>query len=83
MRTKKTFFQEPVMEKEVEKSEILEEEIDSELFEVIEMTPTTDFHFPEDLTNFYPKTTRDKVETNVAAMRLVKALEGRRTTSHA
>lgn len=68
-------FQEPVMEKEVEKSEILEEEIDSELFEVIEMTPTTDFHFPEDLTNFYPKTTRDKVETNVAAMRLVKALE--------
>ncbi|VNZ68586.1 SNF2 family protein [Streptococcus pneumoniae] len=68
-------FQEPVMEKEVEKSETLEEEIDSELFEVIEMTPTTDFHFPEDLTNFYPKTTRDKVETNVAAMRLVKALE--------
>ena len=47
-------FQEPVIEREVEKSETLEEEIDSELSEVIEMTPTTDFHFPEDLTNFYP-----------------------------
>ena len=68
-------FQKPVIEREVEKSETLEEEIDSELSEVIEMTPTTDFHFPEDLTNFYPKTTRDKVETNVAAIRLVKALE--------
>ena len=68
-------FQEPVIEREVEKSETLEEEIDSELSEVIEMTPTTDFHFPEDLTNFYPKTTRDKVETNVAVIRLVKALE--------
>lgn len=68
-------FQEPVIEREVEKSETLEEEIDSELSEVIEITPTTDFHFPEDLTNFYPKTIRDKVETNVAAIRLVKALE--------
>nr|WP_278043538.1 SNF2-related protein [Streptococcus agalactiae] len=43
--------------------------------EVIETLPVTDFHFPEDLTDFYPKTTRDKVETNVAAIRLVKALE--------
>lgn len=27
--------------------------------EVTETPPTTDFHFPEDLTDFYPKTTRD------------------------
>lgn len=43
--------------------------------EVTETPPTTDFHFPEDLTDFYPKTTRDKVEMNVAAIRLVKSLE--------
>lgn len=34
-----------------------------------------DFHFPEDLTDFYPKTTRDKVKANLAAIRLVKRLE--------
>ncbi|WP_105243196.1 DEAD/DEAH box helicase family protein [Streptococcus suis] len=43
--------------------------------EVTETPPATDFHFLEDLTDFYPKTTRDKVETNVAAVRLVKSLE--------
>ncbi|HEO8368851.1 TPA: SNF2-related protein [Streptococcus agalactiae] len=43
--------------------------------EVTETLPVTNFHFPEDLTDFYPKTTRDKVETNVAAIRLVKSLE--------
>lgn len=43
--------------------------------EVTETLPVTDFHFPEDLPDFYPKTTRDKVETNVAAVRLVKSLE--------
>lgn len=43
--------------------------------EVTETPPATDFHFPEDLTDFYPKTIRDKVETNVAAVRLVKRLE--------
>ncbi|HEO6704828.1 TPA: N-6 DNA methylase [Streptococcus agalactiae] len=42
---------------------------------VIKTPPATDFHFPEDLTDFYPKTTRDKVETNVVAVRLVKRLE--------
>ncbi|MCG9877201.1 DEAD/DEAH box helicase family protein [Streptococcus suis] len=46
--------------------------------EVTETLPVTDFHFPEDLTDFYPKTTRDKVETNVAAIRLVKILEAER-----
>ncbi|QUQ78876.1 N-6 DNA methylase [Streptococcus equi] len=43
--------------------------------EVTETLPVTDFHFPEDLTDFYPKTTRDKIEMNVAAIRLVKSLE--------
>lgn len=43
--------------------------------EVTETPQATDFHFLEDLTDFYPKTTRDKVETNVAAIRLVKSLE--------
>ncbi|EHI69927.1 hypothetical protein STRIC_1201 [Streptococcus ictaluri 707-05] len=37
--------------------------------------PLVDFHFPEDLTDFYPKTTREKIETNVAAIRLVKSLD--------
>ncbi|HEN2802154.1 TPA: DEAD/DEAH box helicase family protein [Streptococcus agalactiae] len=46
--------------------------------EVTETPPATDFHFPEDLTDFYPKTTRDKVEMNVAAIRLVKRLEAER-----
>ncbi|MEI4320786.1 SNF2-related protein [Streptococcus suis] len=42
---------------------------------VIKTPPATDFHFPEDMTDFYPKTARDKVETNIAAIRLVKNLE--------
>lgn len=67
--------QEPVTESEAEKTEICETEDEPELSEVIKTLPVTDFHFPEDLTDFYPKTTRDKVETNVAAIRLVKSLE--------
>ncbi|CYU72170.1 SNF2-related protein [Streptococcus suis] len=67
--------QEPVTESEAEKTEICETEGELELSEVIKTPPTTDFYFPEDLTDFYPKTTRDKVETNVAAVRLVKRLE--------
>ncbi|WP_155997709.1 DEAD/DEAH box helicase family protein [Streptococcus ruminantium] len=67
--------QEPVTESEAEKTEICETEGEPELSEVIKTPPATDFHFPEDLTDFYPKTTRDKVETNVAAVRLVKSLE--------
>ncbi|MFS6325773.1 SNF2-related protein [Streptococcus agalactiae] len=56
------------------------EETDSQIpeevvVETIPEIPVTDFYFPEDLTDFYPKTTRDKVETNVAAVRLVKSLE--------
>lgn len=64
--------------REIKREEVLPEselEPDAELSEMIETTPATDFYFPEDLTDFYPKTTRDKVETNVAAIRLVKGLE--------
>ena len=50
-------------------------ETDSEVADVVETIPAVDFHFPEDLTEFYPKTARDKVETNIAAIRLVKTLE--------
>ncbi|MEC4577038.1 SNF2-related protein [Streptococcus dysgalactiae] len=49
-----------------------------EVEELIPEIPVTDFHFPEDLTDFYPKTARDKVETNIAAVRLVKTLETER-----
>lgn len=35
----------------------------------------SDFVFPEDMTDFYPKTNRDKVASNIAAIRLVKELE--------
>ncbi|HEL2590941.1 TPA: hypothetical protein TZ839_002111, partial [Streptococcus suis] len=45
------------------------------LGETIPEIPVMDFYFPEDMTDFYPKTARDKVETNIAAIRLVKNLE--------
>ncbi|MFX3908104.1 N-6 DNA methylase, partial [Streptococcus suis] len=56
------------------------EETDSQIpeevvVETIPEIPVTDFYFPEDMTDFYPKTARDKVETNIAAIRLVKKLE--------
>lgn len=49
-----------------------------EVVETIPEIPLTDFYFPEDMTDFYPKTARDKVETNIAAIRLVKTLETER-----
>ncbi|MDA5541756.1 SNF2-related protein [Streptococcus thermophilus] len=55
-------------------SQISEEEV----VETIPEIPVTDFYFPEDMTDFYPKTARDKVETNIAAIRLVKTLETER-----
>ncbi|NQN91317.1 DEAD/DEAH box helicase family protein [Streptococcus suis] len=55
---------------------------EEEVVETIPEIPVTDFYFPEDMTDFYPKTARDKVETNIAAIRLVKTLEtGRRQAS--
>lgn len=50
------------------------EEVEKSIPEI----PVTDFYFPEDLTDFYPRTARDKVETNIAAIRLVKTLETER-----
>lgn len=59
-------------------SQIPEEEV----VETIPDIPVTDFYFPEDMTDFYPKTARDKVETNIAAIRLAKTLEtGQRQAS--
>lgn len=55
-------------------SQIPEEEV----VETIPEIPLMDFYFPEDMTDFYPKTARDKVETNIAAIRLVKTLETER-----
>lgn len=37
--------------------------------------PVQDFVFPDDLEDFYPKTNREKIETNIAAINLVKRLE--------
>lgn len=65
----------PVNAIEEKVPESIEMETDSEVADVVETIPTVDFHFPEDLTDFYPKTARDKVETNIAAIRLVKTLE--------
>lgn len=45
--------------------------------------PVQDFVFPDDLEDFYPKTNREKIETNIAAINLVKRLEkeGRQANS--
>ncbi|MBN6012228.1 DEAD/DEAH box helicase family protein [Streptococcus oralis] len=60
------------MEEENEK----ETEIET-LISGIEETdvPVQDFVFPNDLEDFYPKTNREKIETNIAAIELVKRLE--------
>lgn len=44
--------------------------------------PVQDFDFPDDLEDFYPNTNREKIETNIAAIELVKRLEkeGRQAT---
>ncbi|HEO3671880.1 TPA: DEAD/DEAH box helicase family protein [Streptococcus agalactiae] len=57
-------------------SETISESV-PETKEVIEAEQAiaVDFSFPEDLTNFYPKTARDKVVANLVAIRLVKELE--------
>ncbi|MEX5397407.1 SNF2-related protein [Streptococcus sp. ZJ93] len=62
------------LEEELQESpEVVKSEV---IPDVVESFPAIDFQFPEDLTGFYPKTTRDKVEMNVAAIRLLKRLEG-------
>ena len=39
------------------------------------MSPFKILVFPDDLEDFYPKTNREKIETNIAAIDLVKRLE--------
>ncbi|HEL0595185.1 DEAD/DEAH box helicase family protein [Streptococcus equi] len=59
-----------------EKSESSSEKDTEEVVEEpILSYPVQDFVFPEDLTDFYPKGTRAKVEANLAAIRLVKELD--------
>lgn len=60
---------------EKEQLENMEGEKDTEESTIIAPIEVLDFQFPEDLTDFYPKTDRDKVETNLAAIRLLKKLE--------
>lgn len=75
---------------EIDLFSYLEEEKENEketkpLISNIEETDVTvqDFVFPDDLENFYPKTNREKIETNIAAIDLVKRLEkeGRQANS--
>lgn len=65
---------------EIDLFSYLEEENEKEtetLISGIEETdvPVQDFVFPDDLEDFYPKTNREKIETNIAAIDLVKRLE--------
>ena len=71
---------------EIDLFSYLEEEKENEketetLISGIEETDVSvqDFVFPDDLENFYPKTNLEKIETNIAAINLVKRLkkEGR------
>ena len=66
------------LEEEEEKEKEKENEKETEtLISGIEETgvPVQDFVFPDDLENFYPKTNREKIKTNIAAIELVKRLE--------
>ena len=58
-------------EEEKEPSQESKEEV------VAEKSKAEDFSFPSDLTDFYPKTPKDKVAANLAAIRLVKDLEAK------
>lgn len=66
------------LEEENEKEKDKETDKETETLIVgIEETdvPVQDFVFPDDLEDFYPKTNREKIETNIAAIELVKRLE--------
>ena len=67
---------------EIDLFSYLEEDIEKDketkpLISGIEETdvPVQDFVFPDDLEDFYPKTNREKIKTNIAAIDLVKRLE--------
>ena len=69
------------LEEENEKEKDKETDKETETLIVgIEETdvPVQDFVFPDDLEDFYPKTNREKIETNIAVIELVKRLEKER-----
>lgn len=61
-------------EKEKEKDKETESTLLISSIEELDI-PVQDFVFPDDLEDFYPKTNREKIETNIAAIDLVKRLE--------
>jgi len=65
------------LEEEKEEEEKEKDKETETLISDIEETdvPVQDFVFPDDLEDFYPKTNREKIETNIAAIELVKRLE--------
>lgn len=70
------------IQEDVESHQSILSDVDNVPLEVVEVKGQ-DFIFPNDLTHFYPKTNRDKVEANIKAIRLVKDLEagGRQATT--
>lgn len=63
-------------ENENEKEKDKDKETETLISSIEELDiPVQDFVFPDDLEDFYPKTNREKIETNIAAIELVKRLE--------
>ena len=64
------------LEEENEKDKETDKETETLIVGIEETdVPVQDFVFPDDLEDFYPKTNREKIETNIAAIELVKRLE--------
>ena len=64
------------LEEENEKEKDKDKETETLISDIEETAvPVQDFVFPDDLEDFYPKTNREKIETNIAAIELVKRLE--------
>ena len=64
------------LEEENEKEKDKDKETETLISDIEETAvPVQDFVFPDDLEDFYPKTNREKIETNIAAIDLVKRLE--------
>ncbi|MDU4441314.1 MAG: helicase SNF2, partial [Streptococcus mitis] len=64
------------LEEENEKENDKDKETETLISDIEETdVPVQDFVFPDDLEDFYPKTNREKIETNIAAIELVKRLE--------
>lgn len=64
------------LEEENEKENDKDKETETLISDIEETdVPVQDFVFPDDLEDFYPKTNREKIETNIATIELVKRLE--------